>query len=46
MAYGPVILGHNHPVIKEAIKAQLDKGWLYGTPTELEVNLAEKIAGY
>ncbi|AKB73579.1 Glutamate-1-semialdehyde aminotransferase [Methanosarcina lacustris Z-7289] len=46
LAYGPVILGHNHPVIKEAIKQQLDKGWLYGTPTELEVNLAEKIAGY
>jgi glutamate-1-semialdehyde 2,1-aminomutase len=46
MAYGPAILGHNHPVIKAAIKAQLDKGWLYGTPTELEVTLAEKIAGY
>jgi glutamate-1-semialdehyde 2,1-aminomutase len=46
MAYGPAILGHNHPVIKAAIIAQLDKGWLYGTPTELEVNLAEKIAGY
>ncbi len=46
LAYGPEILGHNHPVIKEAIRAQLDKGWLYGTPTELEVTLAEKIAGY
>jgi glutamate-1-semialdehyde 2,1-aminomutase len=46
LAYGPEVLGHNHPVIKEAIKAQLDKGWLYGTPTELEVTLAEKVAGY
>lgn len=46
LAYGPEILGHNNPVIKEAIVSQLDKGWLYGTPTELEVNLAEKIAGY
>lgn len=46
LAYGPAILGHNHPVIKEAIKQQLDKGWLYGTPTELEVSLAEKVAGY
>ncbi|AKB26353.1 Glutamate-1-semialdehyde aminotransferase [Methanosarcina sp. MTP4] len=46
LAYGPEILGHNHPVIKEAIRAQLDKGWLYGTPSELEVTLAEKIAGY
>jgi len=46
MAYGPLILGHNHPVIKETIKSQLDKGWLYGTPTELEVTLAEKITEY
>lgn len=46
LAYGPAVLGHNHPVIKAAIKEQLDKGWLYGTPTELEVTLAEKVAGY
>jgi glutamate-1-semialdehyde 2,1-aminomutase len=46
MAYGPLILGHNHSIIKETIKSQLDKGWLYGTPTELEVTLAEKITGY
>ena len=46
MAYGPLILGHNHPIIKETIKSQLDKGWLYGTPIELEVTLAEKITGY
>ncbi|WMW22277.1 glutamate-1-semialdehyde 2,1-aminomutase [Methanolobus mangrovi] len=45
LAYGPNILGHSHPQIKQAIVSQLDKGWLYGTPTELEVNLAEKIAG-
>ncbi|MGM0770110.1 MAG: glutamate-1-semialdehyde 2,1-aminomutase [Halobacteriota archaeon] len=44
LAYGPNILGHANPVIKEAIVEQLDKGWLYGTPTELEVTLAEKIA--
>lgn len=45
MAYGPMILGHNHPVIKQAIETQLDKGWLYGTPTALEVELAERIRG-
>jgi glutamate-1-semialdehyde 2,1-aminomutase len=45
LAYGPNILGHANPKIKAAIVAQLDKGWLYGTPTELEVNLAERIAG-
>ncbi|AGF97166.1 Glutamate-1-semialdehyde aminotransferase [Methanosarcina mazei Tuc01] len=46
LAYGPAVLGHNHPVIKEAIRQQLDRGWLYGTPTELEVTLAEKVASY
>jgi glutamate-1-semialdehyde 2,1-aminomutase len=33
MAYGPLLLGHAHPEIKKAIAVQLDKGWLYGTPT-------------
>lgn len=46
LAYGPNILGHAHPKIKAAIIAQLDKGWLYGTPSELEVRLAERIAGH
>ena len=45
LAYGPKILGHANPKIKQAIIEQLDKGWLYGTPTELEIKLAERIAG-
>ncbi|MGP8330722.1 MAG: aminotransferase class III-fold pyridoxal phosphate-dependent enzyme, partial [Methanosarcinaceae archaeon] len=44
MAYGPQILGHAHPRIRQAIVEQLDRGWLYGTPTDLEVTLADKIA--
>lgn len=44
LAYGPGMLGHAHPVLKEAIKKQLEKGWIYGTPTEMEFNLAERIA--
>jgi len=43
MGYGPLLLGHNHPSIKEAVIKQLSDGWLYGTPTELEVALAEEI---
>ncbi|MDL5503932.1 MAG: aminotransferase class III-fold pyridoxal phosphate-dependent enzyme, partial [Candidatus Methanoperedens sp.] len=43
MGYGPLLLGHNHPAIKEAVIKQLDDGWLYGTPTELEVSLANEI---
>ena len=43
LAYGPLILGHVHPKIVEAVKAQLENGSLYGTPTEQEVELAELI---
>lgn len=43
LGYGPLILGHAHSVIKAAITAQLDNGWLYGTPTELEIELARRI---
>jgi glutamate-1-semialdehyde 2,1-aminomutase len=42
-AWGPMILGHSHPKIKDALKAQIDLGIAYGAPTALEVSLAEKI---
>jgi len=45
MAYGPLILGHATPSIREAITAQLDKGWLYGTPSPLEPAFARLITG-
>lgn len=41
MGYGPLILGHAHPSVVEAVKEQLEEGTLYGTPTEQEVELAE-----
>ncbi len=43
LAYGPLILGHAHPKVVEAVKAQLEKGSVYGTPTELELNFAKKV---
>ncbi len=43
MGYGPLLLGHNHIAIKEAVIKQLSDGWLYGTPTELEVALAKEL---
>lgn len=46
LAYGPMILGHRHPAIREAVADQMDRGWLYGTPSELEVNLAGRISGH
>ncbi len=45
LAYGPMILGHRHPAIMRAVTDQMDRGWLYGTPCELEVRLAERISG-
>jgi glutamate-1-semialdehyde 2,1-aminomutase len=43
LAYGPLILGYAHPKIVEAVRAQLENGSLFGTPTEQEVDLAELI---
>jgi len=43
LAYGPLILGHAHPVIKKAIAEQLENGWLYGTPVPLEPGFAKTI---
>lgn len=43
LGYGPLILGHAPPRIIEAVKEQLEKGTLYGTPTEKEVELAELV---
>ena len=43
LGYGPLLLGHSPQPIIEAVKAQLQNGTLYGTPTEQEVDLAELI---
>ncbi|HON81676.1 MAG TPA: glutamate-1-semialdehyde 2,1-aminomutase [Methanoregulaceae archaeon] len=43
MAYGPLILGHAHPLVYQAITGQLSKGWLYGTPSPVEPEFAEMI---
>ncbi len=43
LAYGPLILGHSNSFVKKAIEEQLEKGWLYGAPIELEINYAKLI---
>ena len=44
-SWGPMILGHGHPAVLEAVqKAALD-GFSFGAPTEREVELAEAIIG-
>lgn len=42
-SWGPTILGHTHPEVLEAIKKQAENGFSYGTPTELETEIAKFI---
>ncbi|HXF96261.1 MAG TPA: glutamate-1-semialdehyde 2,1-aminomutase [Gemmatimonadales bacterium] len=42
-AWGPLILGHAHPAVLEAIEAAAARGWSYGAPCEDEVRLAELV---
>lgn len=43
LAYGPLVLGHGNEEVKNAVREQLERGWLYGTPHEKEIELAKKI---
>lgn len=42
-SWGPMILGHAHPAVIEAITSAAKNGTSYGAPTELEVTFAEKV---
>jgi glutamate-1-semialdehyde 2,1-aminomutase len=44
-SWGPMILGHSHPVILKAITEAAKKGTSYGMPTEMEIEMAELIVG-
>ena len=46
MGYGPLLFGHAPTFLRQAIADQLEAGWLYGTPTEGEVELAERLCKY
>lgn len=43
LSWGPLILGHSHPRVKEALLATLEKGTSFGAPCELEIELAELV---
>ena len=40
-SWGPMILGHNHPVIREAVEKAVKDGLSFGAPTRREVEMAE-----
>ena len=42
-SWGPMILGHGHPEVLQAVQAAALEGFSFGAPTEREVVLAEKI---
>ncbi len=42
-SWGPMILGHGHPAVLQAVHRAIDEGLSYGAPTEREVELAERI---
>ena len=42
-SWGPMILGHSDPRIKNALHAQVDLGIGYGAPTALETEMAKKV---
>lgn len=42
-SWGPAILGHTHPEVLEAVQRQAENGFSFGTPTELETEIAKLI---
>jgi glutamate-1-semialdehyde 2,1-aminomutase len=44
-SWGPLVLGHAHPVVVEALRKQIEKGTSYGACSALESELAELIIG-
>ena len=44
LSWGPLILGHAHPRVAEALKQAVGRGTSYGAPTALETELAELVS--
>jgi glutamate-1-semialdehyde 2,1-aminomutase len=45
-SWGPMILGHGHPRVLEAVQRAATEGFSFGAPTEREIELAEAIASH
>ena len=43
LSWGPMIMGHNHPDVREAVIQQSQKGLSFGAPTELEIEMADRL---
>ena len=42
-SWGPMISGHNHPAIRQAVITAAEQGLSYGAPTAIEVKMAQKV---
>jgi len=42
-SWGPMIVGHNHPAVREAVEQAVKNGLSFGTPCPAEVTMAETI---
>ncbi len=42
-SWGPAILGHTHPEVLKEVQSQAEKGFSFGTPTELETLIAKLV---
>jgi len=42
-SWGPMVHGHNHPKIREAVIEAAASGLSFGAPTEIELNMAKKV---
>jgi glutamate-1-semialdehyde 2,1-aminomutase len=42
-SWGPIIVGHAHPLVVEAVRSAAARGTTFGAPTEAEVELAERV---
>lgn len=43
-SWGPLILGHSHPRVIDALESQIRRATSFGAPTELEIELAELVS--
>jgi glutamate-1-semialdehyde 2,1-aminomutase len=44
LSWGPMVMGHNHPAIKQAVIESAENGLSFGAPTQAEVIMAEKVS--
>lgn len=42
-SWGPMILGHSHPDVMNAVRKVMDSGLGFGAPTEIEIEMADKV---